>query len=246
MESGEYALQVFQSHVDRAGLRGAMSGKTVLELGPGDSLATALVASAHGAKAILVDTGSYVLEDMARYVQIGRILQERGLPCPSVTACKNINELLDACGAVYLTSGLESLKFLPDRSVDLIFSHAVLEHVRRMQFLETMLECRRLLKETGAFSNQVDLQDHLGGALNNLRFSEELWESDFFAKSGFYTNRIQYSEMLSQFREAGFKVDTVVSRSWPELPTPRQKLNSKFQGLPDAELNVRGFDVLLR
>lgn len=246
MESGEYALNVFQSHVDRAGLRGAMSGKTVLELGPGDSLATALVAAAHGAKAFLVDTGSYVLEDMTRYAEIARSIQARGLPCPDVASCKDVKELLEACGAVYLTSGLESLKSLPDRSVDLIFSHAVLEHVRRAQFLETMRECRRLLVYGGSFSSVVDLQDHLAGALNNLRFGERIWESNFLSRSGFYTNRIQYSEMLSLFCDAGFRIDSVQARSWQALPTPKNKLAEKFRALPDHELLVNGFDVLLR
>lgn len=46
MDTAQYALGVFSSHVQRAGLGGGLAGKTVLELGPGDSVATALIAKA--------------------------------------------------------------------------------------------------------------------------------------------------------------------------------------------------------
>jgi len=128
----------------------------------------------------------------------------------------------------------------------MIFSQSVLEHVRKRQFAETLRECRRILTPAGAFTNHVDLKDHLGGALNNLRFSEERWESPLFADSGFYTNRIRYSDMLSRFRDAGFDLEWTKTVTWQGLPTPRAKLASPFNSLGDDELKVSGFDVLLR
>ena len=130
---------------------------------------------------------------------------------------------------------------------DLIFSQAVLEHVRKADFAATMRECRRLLKVGGTFSNQVDLQDHLGGSLNNLRFKDAVWESEFFARSGFYTNRIRFKAMLEEFSKAGFNVESVELSSWPTLPhTPKEKLAAEFQALPDSELCIHSFNVLLR
>jgi hypothetical protein len=35
------------------------------------------------------------------------------------------------------------------------------------------------------------------------------WESVFMTNSGFYTNRIGYTEMVSIFREAGFSVEVL-------------------------------------
>jgi hypothetical protein len=92
----------------------------------------------------------------------------------------------------------------------------------------------------------VDLQDCLGGALNNLRFSAPVWESAVMAESGFYTNRIRYSEMLALFKEAGFDTDVISMKRWDHLPTPRAKLSGRFKALSDEELCVRGFHVLLR
>jgi hypothetical protein len=92
----------------------------------------------------------------------------------------------------------------------------------------------------------VDLQDHLAAALNNLRFSESVWESHLFSSSGFYTNRIRYSEMIQSFKDAGFESETVQLDRWDELPTPRRRMDTAFRDMPDDELLVRGFDVVLR
>jgi hypothetical protein len=112
--------------------------------------------------------------------------------------------------------------------------------------LTVAAEMRRCLKPEGRCSHRVDLQDHLGGALNNLRFSEHVWESEFMAKSGFYTNRIRYHEFLELFRQAGFKVDLRRTLRWDCLPTPRNKLNEAFRSIPEDDLLVCGFDVVLQ
>lgn len=148
--------------------------------------------------------------------------------------------------ACTITNGFESWREIAAESVDLIFSQAVLEHVRKREFLETQEECFRVMKRGAVASHRVDLRDHLGGALNNLRFSEWVWESEFFARSGFYTNRIQMGEMLHLFTCAGFEVQLIETQRWPVLPTPREKLDEIFVSLPDDALNISGFDVLLR
>lgn len=246
MDNSDYAIRVFETHAERSGLLGRLRCKTIVELGPGDSIATALIAAAHGAQAILVDAGAYVRADIAPYLELGKALAGRGLDAPDLRNGASIEGILACCNARYLTEGLASLKQLEDESVDWVFSQAVLEHVRRGEFLETMRECRRIVKRGGVCSHQIDLRDHLGGGLNNLRFGERLWESDFFAKSGFYTNRIQFRQMLDLFNEASFQVQFTEVRRWHSLPTPRHKLAGEFRMIPDDELCVSGFEVLLR
>ena len=79
----------------------------------------------------------------------------------------------------------------------------------------------------------------MGGSLNNLRFSEKLWESDFFSSSGFYTNRIQFEDMVSLIQQAGFEVDVNHVKRWETLPTAPEngrailssgRTSSMFQG----------------
>lgn len=246
MDTSEYAIRIFNSHAVKTGMTNQLHGKTVLELGPGDSIASVIIAAAHGAQAFLVDAGQFVRADIAPYLALERVLTENGLPATDLSGCRDIEEILNRCGAKYMTQGLESLRQIKDSSVDMIFSQAVLEHVRRSVFLETMRECRRILRPNGICSHQVDLRDHIGGALNNLRFSEWLWESEFFAKAGFYTNRIQYRKMLDIFVQAGFTVELSGAQRWDSLPTPRNKIAREFSNIPDEELCVSVFDVLLR
>lgn len=245
MDKSDYAIGVFERHVKQAGLSD-LKGKLILELGPGDGVATAVIAASVGARAVLVDAGAFVREDVAPYQALAKVLAMRGMSPPDLSKCETLDHVLTKCNARYLTNGLASLREIDSESVDLIFSQAVLEHVRRYEFQETLLQCARVLKDDGICSHQVDLRDHLGGALNNLRFSERIWESRFFAGSGFYTNRIQFTSMLKHFRRAGFEEQLCDVRRWDSLPTPRGAIARIFQELSDDELRVSGFDVLLR
>jgi hypothetical protein len=66
------------------------------------------------------------------------------------------------------------------------------------------------------------------------------------AKSGFYTNRIRFSEMIGLFRDAGFNVELTRVSRWEELPTRKAAMAPEFRGFQDDDLLVQGFDVLLR
>jgi SAM-dependent methyltransferase len=247
MDISEYAIQVFNGHVAKTGMATwQLQDKIILELGPGDSVATAIIAAAHGARAILVDAGDFVCKDIAPYLKLACALTNQGLHLPEMTGCKNIHDILRLCDAHYMTNGLTSLETIESQSVDLIFSQAVLEHIRKMEFRRTLQECHRILRPNGICSHQVDLRDHLGGSLNNLRFSEPVWESEIFANSGFYTNRLRYSQMLHLFSDVGFAVEVTDVRRWSVLPTSSCKLSAEFRNLPDDELCVSGFHVLLR
>jgi SAM-dependent methyltransferase len=246
MDTPDYALKVFQRHFARSRLS-PKHGFVALEIGPGDSLSSAVIAAAHGAShTYLVDAGEFATSDLQVYRDTARHLRVQGFGPPNLDQVRDVNDMLRASRASYGTRGLESLQDIPSASVDFIWSQAVLEHVRKREFLETMRECRRILKRGGVASHQVDLRDHLGGALNNLRFSERVWESEVFAKSGFYTNRISFGRMLALFDQAGFEVEVGGVRRWADLPTPRNRLAREFSMVSDDELRVCDFDVLLR
>lgn len=245
MDTADYAADVFNWHIMHAGIE-SLGGKTILEIGPGDSIASAIIAYSLGARAILVDSGAYATEDMRPYLALCKLLRSRGLEPPELTVAHTFKDALELCNSQYLTRGIESWREIPSNSIDFVFSHAVLEHVRRHEFLDTQKECFRVIKPGGVASHRVDLKDHLGGGLNNLRFSEGIWESDFFVRSGFYTNRIQFNEMLRLFEDAGFDMQVSEVRRWKELPIQRKQLAAEFRDMPEDELNVSGFDVLLK
>jgi SAM-dependent methyltransferase len=246
MNKPEYAYDVFRKHFQRSNFV-RKGGKFVsLELGPGDSLLSAIVATAHGSdKCYLVDAGPFATKEMAPYLEMADFLRLRNLPTPAIDTTSDLADALDSCNAVYLTQGLSSLRDIPSESIDFIWSQAVLEHIRRHEFLDTLRELRRVLRPDGICSHRVDLKDHLGGDLNNLRFSTRLWESNWIAKSGFYTNRLRYSDMTRLFKQAGFNVEIVAVNSWNSMPTPRNLMVIEFQNLSEEDLLVKEFDVLL-
>ncbi len=219
MDSPTYALSVIQKHLQQTDPTQTERGFVALELGPGDSVGSALIANALGAsRCYLVDAGEFAIQDMQVYRAFADELRELAVPCIDIDDCDTLDALLHACGGVYLTSGLASLQQIPDNSVDFIWSQAVLEHIRTAEFIATMKELKRIMRTDGVASHRVDLKDHLGGSLNNMRIAGKHWEKEWMARSGFYTNRLRYSEMLSAFQQAGFQVEVAGTDRWAEPP----------------------------
>jgi hypothetical protein len=74
---------------------------------------------------------------------------------------------------------------------------------------------------------------------------DDFHERHFMAKSGFYTNRVRYTEMLRLFKQAGFESEVIHTRRWDELPISRTKLAAEFADLSDDDLLTHEWDVLL-
>lgn len=249
MEVPEYAYNVFSQHFKDVSQQKPLPEKFVsLELGPGDSLFSALIShSFGGGKSYLVDAGDFTIQKLEPYKQMATFLSKKNLPLPDgIYEANSVSEIMAICNADYLRSGLASLQSLESNSVDFIWSQAVLEHVKRSEFLDNMKELRRIIRKEGVCSHVVDLRDHIDCSLNNLRFSEKIWESNFIANSGFDTNRIRYSQMLDMFKEAGFAIESVQTNKWESLPIERSKLDQQFASFTDEELCISGFSVILR
>jgi SAM-dependent methyltransferase len=191
-----------------------LKGKTVLELGPGNGLLT------------------------------GKYAHELGAVKTWLIDSEPIAEIQHFPNTVYMSEGLKSLKTIPTQSVDFLFSNAVLEHIRLKEFSPLVEEMKRVLKPGGIASHQIDFRDHLQYALNNLRFSERVWESDFMAHSGFYTNRIPWIQMKA-ILEKQFIVSVIHYNSWPSLPTPREKMSPPFNSMPEQDLMTLDCHVTL-
>jgi SAM-dependent methyltransferase len=245
MDDPEYALSVFERHFRNSSIEDT-GGFIALELGPGDSVGSALIAKAFGAsRCYLVDVGRFATEDMAPYKALANLLRARGHEVPDLEAVDSVTELLAATGGDYLTTGLASLRGIPDASVDFAWSHAVLEHVAREDFDDTMRELRRVLRADGTSSHRVDLEDHLAGSLNNLRFPRARWESPLFKNSGFYTNRLRCGEIVRSAEGAGLKAELRGVDRWDRVPIQKNLLDAEFRNMSEIELLTRGIDLVL-
>lgn len=247
MHHPEHAYSVFCAHRDRVLAKRTLPPEfTCLEIGPGDSLLSGLAARACGASRIyLVDTGDHVVRDLEPYQQMLALLRSEGMPLPEAERATSLEELLAMCQISYLTDGVGSLHRIPTGSVDFVWSQVVLEHVPKPEFRGLLGELRRVMRDDAVGSHSVDLRDHLGGALNNLRFTERIWESDLFRDSGFYTNRIRYGDMLQAFVDAGFQPVILRTQSWDTLPLPKKSMALPYRECPTEDLLVAEFEVLL-
>lgn len=240
MTDPEYAMKVFFLHLENVFVNEIPENAVFLEMGPGDSIASALLAASVGARKIyLVDTGDFATRDMRFYIRLGEVSRELGLSPPEIVESMAFEEMLAVCQAEYLTEGLSSWRNIPDSIVDYAWSHSTLEHIRKREFRNSMAELYRVMAPGGVVSHNIDLQDHLCGRLNNLRFSERTWESDWMASSGFYTNRLRYSEIMDVFGAVGFTVENQQTGRWKLLPTPRHKLSKPFRDMPESDLLIR-------
>ncbi|HYO09346.1 MAG TPA: class I SAM-dependent methyltransferase [Tepidisphaeraceae bacterium] len=248
MENPAWALDAFLRHYDNADFaRKAAGGFTVLELGPGDSLFNAIIARAYGAASTtLLDVGPFANTDLRLYRQMADHLRGKGLDAPDLSAAQSIGDVLGACNARYETRGIASLRELPSESFDFVFSNGVIQSVWRDEVPETLRHLRRVVRPDGTTVHSIDLRDTMGQSLNHLRFSEKRWESDWFRKAGFYTNRLRVSEIVRLGREAGFEPDLDEVNRWPQIPVARRKLDAAYQSAPDEDLLVATIRIILR
>lgn len=247
MEDPAAAYERFTRHYRKAEFARKGEGFAVLELGPGESLFSAPIARAFGAAAVnLVDIDDIANHDPALYRRMVEYLAGKGQPVIGLDGFDSVHTLLEACSARYLTRGKESLRLLPTASIDLIISDAVLPSIRREELLDTLKETRRVLRPDGACSHGVGLWDLRGEALDHLRIPATDWESDAMARSGGYTNRYRFSELLGLLGLAGFRVDVTEVMSWDHLPIPRETMQPAFRGFTEDDLRVYSFHVTLR
>ena len=245
MDNVDYAIEKFFMHIEDLNLdEKKISGKTILELGPGDSVASALIACSLGAKCILIDTNDFISNKIQFYHILEKRLKEMNYNPPNIQNTKDVYEILKLCNSYYYVQGKQSMKLIKSNSVDLIFSTAVLEHLKLNEFGIIINEMRRVLKKDGLTSHEVDLKDHLNKSLNNLRFSKRIWESKFFSNSGFYTNRIRYSEIIKIFETNGFNVQILRKKMWNKFPIDINSVHKDFRDEPSEEILISSFNLI--
>lgn len=248
MNDSSYAFKVFDRHFSRyQASKGFHTNFDIMELGPGDTLSTALIACSKGASGtVLVDAGYFADDNVDFYQQLATELRIDHEQCPGLDDVSSLDELLRRYNAKYCSEGLNDLKQLPDNSIDFIFSHAVFEHIRTGEFAAHMRELNRILRPDGFMSHRIDFKDHLGGGLNNMRVSSERWESALFRNSGFYTNRLRASDVLRMMEDAGFECEVVHQDEWKVVPLARESLSDEFKHYADEDLKVSGMDIVSR
>ena len=238
MESFDYSKQIFEGHFKDMSKLNLIPNPSILEVGPGDSLFSMIFSRKYSNNLFyFLDVGDFANKDVHLYKDlIKKLINEGYLEKFDINEDFSFDELLNFSNAKYMTSGINDLKKLDNDSIDYIFSHSVLEHVRLSEIDQLISQMYRVIKPGGIISHNINYKDHLNESLNNLRFSSKTWESDLFANSGFYTNRIPAIKMHSMFKNVGFKILRENFGKWDKLPIPRQKISDEFKAFSDEEL----------
>lgn len=238
MESFDYSKQIFEGHFKDMSKLNLIPNPSILEVGPGDSLFSMIFSRKYSNNMFyFLDVGDFANKDINLYKDlIKKLINEGYLEKFDINEDFSFDELLNFSNAKYMTSGINDLKKLDNDSIDYIFSHSVLEHVRLFEIDELISQMYRVIKPGGIVSHNINYKDHLSESLNNLRFSSKTWESDLFANSGFYTNRIPATKMHSMFKNVGFKILRENFGKWDKLPIPRLKISDEFKAFSDEEL----------
>jgi len=247
MTDTDYAEKIFLGQYKKFVDYGKQSG-AFLELGPGGSLISGVIAISHGfEKAILIDVDDFASRDVELY----KAIYHKYLP-DKLSVFLDEYELthdfiasLRSCGIYYETDGLNSLKKLDADFVAFSFSNAVLEHVKVDEVAETIDQLKRVHKPGSISSHRIDFKDHLGGSLNNLRFPKKIWESKYFLNSGFYTNRLRYKDVRDICIDNGFLVMSEQVEKWEKLPLKAEKMSREFMGYDEGDLLISVADLVL-
>jgi hypothetical protein len=109
-----------------------------------------------------------------------------------------------------------------------------------------MKELRRILKPGGACVHSIDLRDMMGQSLNHLRFSDRVWDSPWFRRAGFHTNRLRFPEWVELFERAGFEVEVSELNRWTSLPVRRESLARPYRDIAEEGLLVATVRLVLR
>lgn len=126
---------------------------------------------------------------------------------------------------------------IPDNSVDVIFSHSVLEHVRLPHAV--LAESYRILRPAGWLISGIDLRDHFFRyPWEMLKYSTRQWNALTTRSGGSgYMNRWRAGDWERELETNGFLVRMQRRESFDAaILDERPLLDPQFQHLPDDEL----------
>lgn len=225
--------------LDQQGIN--VDGKTILELGPGNSYLNAYLFLLNGAKKVIL------VDKFPRYVKNKK---QKDFSLRELSFVKNCYPdkplfFLDDLEEVkpgYIEFVAKELTDIDVKGleVDLIYSISVLEHIRDVS--SNVTQMARLLKPGGHMYHHIDMRDHYN--FNNpflfYKYSDETWNRWLTKEGRAYTNRWRYWDFKGVFEQSRL---TVVQEQTQSYPLDKVKINSKWRG--HKELDIGILDVLL-
>lgn len=250
----DYALQITDFYLDQipGGARRLLN-KSVLELGPGYSLGTAILLACHGAQVTVADR--YLSPwDSDYHGPFCRALLERlgsertELDPTPVQAMLEADSFEPSITGLHL--GSEDLQDVADDAFDIVLSNAVFEHVEDVPAAVGQLA--RITRQGGVGVHQVDFRDHrdFSRPLEYMTLPEPEFAALFKSVHGECGNRWRPSQMQREWERAGFDVPEFIANMFAEadyLADLKTRIDDAFADMDPTDLEtISGCFVLRR
>jgi SAM-dependent methyltransferase len=226
-------FQIINQQLSKHGF--AIRGKSVLEIGPGNSFINAYNFLHEGARKVTLidkyprhcDTDAqraYVRDEIEYFKgkrNVDRFEYVNGGSC-----------MPDGKYIRFITGDLCEIDF--DERVDFIYSIAVLHHIRDLsKYVRKMSD---ILNSGGMVFHVIDLKDKLhffGNPFLFYKYSDSMWDRFLTEETMTYTNRVRYGEYLDLFASSGFEL---LWNKVREYEVPGFRLAPRFAGRDDLHI----------
>lgn len=254
---GDYFQKCFDEYfehlgVAQSGRQDFLSGKRLLEYGPGDVPGVAILMVAHGAEQVVCVDRFPLVRMSPKNVQIVKLMLER-LP----------NEARQRANRCFRQPGRPETGFNPQHidylvrpsglsglgdEADMVFSRAVLEHVNDLP--ASFRDMYAALKPGGVAIHLVDLKSHglhRDNPLDFLGWPGWLWSLMYSAKG--VPNRLRADAYRAAVAQTGFEIlemKPTLLASAEDVRNVRPQLAEPFKSLSDEDLSWLGFWLVCR
>jgi SAM-dependent methyltransferase len=164
----------------------------------------------------------------------------------------SFDELFARTGIEYHAPADATATGLPSRSVDVVFSNSVLEHVSQTTLDNLMKETRRILRPGGLAVHSVNCGDHYAyfdrsiSPINYLRYTASHWR--LWNNHLQFQNRLRADDFLASAQRAGLELVLNRQRPRPELMATLESFHiaPEFKRYSPEQLCTTSVDFVAR
>jgi ubiquinone/menaquinone biosynthesis C-methylase UbiE len=106
----------------------------------------------------------------------------------------------------YLTKGIDSFRFIEEKTVSFIFANSVFQHISLDEVHKYFDEINRVLVKGGVISLILDFKDMINGGLFMHVVPDSIWHSKLIKNKLFYTNKLLPDEYEKIFESMKFRI----------------------------------------
>ena len=204
MDNINYCKKVFKKHV--IDLKVSNESENLLEIGPGDSCYTIILALKNKFKHItLIDKNTDEIINSIKNLSLMNLKVKSNFSSDNLTKLI-VNGEKKLIEVKIIKEDFKSIPEPLETKYDLIFSNAVLQHMDRNQINNLLEFCKKISNPNCIYSHQIRFTDHITGkkqSFEHYNCPKIIWDSNIFKKFPFWTNRIYLEEYIKIFKSFG-------------------------------------------